>query len=179
MAIENFVSFQTGIEGGVHGVIHCAVGNRCLAPLIGLPPFAAADPVFWHHHANIDRLFECWMAKWKRKSDPSTDPRWKSEEFPNGLLLKDWLAQEYVFPDENGNRATMKVSELFDPTGRIDYTYDNVSQCSRYPDELTIASLDTVAAIELPGQRPRKSPALPQPSPASSASRPTSAVLGT
>ena len=88
-----------------------------MAPFIGLVPFAGQDPLFWLHHANIDRLWECWTQKHGREQNPLTNT--------------DWMNREYVFVDENGDRVTMKVAELFDPNGRIDYAYDNASQCFR------------------------------------------------
>ena len=41
------------------------------------------------------------------------------------------MKKKFRFVNEKGRLVTMKVSELFDPEGRIDYEYDNVSQCFR------------------------------------------------
>ncbi len=117
LALSEFKSFQNTLETTMHGFVHCAVGSACLGPYMGVVPFAANDPIFWHHHANIDRLWSCWTERYGRDANPTAD--------------NDWMKEEFSFVDENGNPASMKVSELFDPNGRIDFTYDNVTKCFR------------------------------------------------
>ncbi|MGH8488595.1 MAG: tyrosinase family protein [Gammaproteobacteria bacterium] len=117
LKLSNFYEFQGTLDGGVHGNIHCAVGNRCLAPHMGVIPFSANDPIFWVHHANIDRLWECWTTRNGRDANPTNE--------------REWMKKKFRFDNEKGRLVTMKVSELFDPKGRIDYNYDNVNQCFR------------------------------------------------
>jgi hypothetical protein len=125
-----FVEFQPTLERGVHGFIHCAVGNQCLAPHMGLIPFSANDPLFWHHHTNIDRLWECWTTKYGRDANPTNNA--------------EWMQQSFKFVNEQGAPVTMKVSDLFDPAGPINYTYDNVTQCFRKePPLIAAATKDT------------------------------------
>ncbi|MER8533373.1 tyrosinase family protein [Mesorhizobium sp. M1005] len=137
--VGDFMEFQKTLEEGLHGFIHCAVGNRCLAPYIGLVPFAGNDPIFWVHHANIDRLWDCWSVFHGIASNPLENP--------------DWLKQEYNFVDENGNPVSMKVAELFDPKGRIDYGYDNTNNCMRSGNppstNLMVAAGATVSTSEV------------------------------
>lgn len=131
---SNFDEFQETLNFGLHGYIHCVVGNRCLAPFMGVVPFSANDPIFWVHHANIDRLWECWTTRNGRDANPTND--------------RDWMKKKSRFVDEKGRLVTMKVSELFDPEGRIDYEYDNVSQCFR-----TEPPAETMAvALQEPGK---------------------------
>ena len=119
LSVTDFFQFQSDLDGGLHGHIHCSVGNSCLAPYMGLIPFSANDPIFWVHHANVDRLWDCWTAKNGRDKNPLNDPNWMNKEFS--------------FVDENGQPVSMKVAELFDPKGRIDYSYDNTMNCLRAP----------------------------------------------
>jgi hypothetical protein len=121
-----FVEFQPTLERTLHGFIHCAVGNQCRAPYIGLIPFAANDPLFWHHHANIDRPWECWTTTYGRDANPTNNA--------------DWMKQSFQFVNEQGALVTMKVSDLFDPAGPIDYTYDNVTHCFRKEPPLIVAA---------------------------------------
>lgn len=109
--------FQSTLERGLHGHIHCTVGNRCLAPFIGIVPFAANDPIFWLHHANIDRLWSCWTNLHGEKANPVGDP--------------SWMGKTFAFVNVNGDRVEMPVAELFDRKGRINYTYDNIKNCFR------------------------------------------------
>lgn len=134
LKLSNFSEFQETLDFGLHGFIHCAVGNLCLAPYMGVIPFSANDPIFWVHHANIDRLWECWTTRNGRDANPTTD--------------RDWMKKKFRFVDERGRLVTMKVSELFNPEGRIDYEYDNVSQCFR-----TEPPAETMAvALQEPGK---------------------------
>jgi tyrosinase len=49
--------FCSNIDGDPHGALHVDVGDgRGMASV----PWAANDPVFWIHHANIDRIWASW-----------------------------------------------------------------------------------------------------------------------
>ncbi|KAL9136330.1 MAG: hypothetical protein Q9175_002475, partial [Cornicularia normoerica] len=43
----------------MHNAIHGLVGN---GGHMGYIPYAGFDPIFWLHHANVDRLFAIWQA---------------------------------------------------------------------------------------------------------------------
>jgi len=60
-ARTNFVSFQSALEA-IHGGVHIAVGgdNPLTAGQMA-GPSSPADPLFWLHHANIDRLWAAWQ----------------------------------------------------------------------------------------------------------------------
>lgn len=121
LANPAFADFTARIEGGIHAHVHCAVGNGCRTPYLGVVPLAANDVLFWHHHSNIDRLWECW-----RNKHGSDVP-----ELPATAAWQDWLSAEFSFVDENGDEKKMSVGQLFAADGPIDYTYDNVEKCLR------------------------------------------------
>jgi tyrosinase len=52
----DYVNFSANLENAHNGV-HGWVGGT-----MGLVPYAAYDPIFWAHHANIDRLFAQWQS---------------------------------------------------------------------------------------------------------------------
>ena len=56
MTASTFSSFQSQING-VHGSVHIAVGGD-----MSSVPSAGFDPIFYLHHANIDRLWANWQA---------------------------------------------------------------------------------------------------------------------
>jgi hypothetical protein len=56
MTAATFVSFQNQLNG-VHGGVHVRVGGD-----MGSVPSAGYDPIFYLHHANIDRLWAAWQA---------------------------------------------------------------------------------------------------------------------
>jgi tyrosinase len=71
---------------------------------------AARDPIFWLHHANLDRFWEEWLAL-DGRSNPSA-PDWRSERFELGK--GDWL-------------TSLAVHEVLDTTRQpLGYRYDRV-----------------------------------------------------
>jgi tyrosinase len=57
MAYTDFASFA-GDLNGVHGAVHIWVGGT-----MSDPSTSPADPIFWMHHANLDRLWWVWHTK--------------------------------------------------------------------------------------------------------------------
>lgn len=55
MGNGTFAPFTSSLEG-VHGAVHVWVGGT-----MGFIATAPADPIFWMHHANIDRLWWEWQ----------------------------------------------------------------------------------------------------------------------
>jgi tyrosinase len=55
LAQTSFNNFTSAIEG-IHDSIHVWVGGS-----MGVVSTAPADPIFWMHHANIDRLWWQWQ----------------------------------------------------------------------------------------------------------------------
>jgi tyrosinase len=94
------------VENTPHNAVHRAVGG-----FMADPRGAALDPVFWLHHANIDRLWELWRTQQGRSlpSDPA------------------WLDTEFDFPDpiDPSGRRTLRVGDVLD-TRAIGYAYDDV-----------------------------------------------------
>jgi Common central domain of tyrosinase/Polyphenol oxidase middle domain len=110
----SFLQYEGDIEGGVHGNVHCSVGQTCPIPVMGLVGVAANDPIFYEHHANIDRMWSCWQ-----RSHPDEKPG-------------DWQNQEFSFVDENGALVKRAVKDFLD-TGALGYVYDNERKCTRAP----------------------------------------------
>jgi tyrosinase len=56
LAQTDFTNFWHSLEA-IHDSVHVWVGGSMSAI-----PTAPADPIFWMHHANIDRLWSVWQA---------------------------------------------------------------------------------------------------------------------
>lgn len=54
---SDYTEFATGLES-IHDLVHVWVGGR--RGTMSSLPTAPADPIFWMHHANIDRLWWQW-----------------------------------------------------------------------------------------------------------------------
>ena len=107
----NFLTYEYDVETTIHGYVHCTVGPTCPVSHMGDVPVAGNDPLFYSHHANIDRLWACWQ---------------HLHPTPAGT----WQNQQFTFPDENGTLHTDPVSKFID-TAAIGYVYDNFASCSR------------------------------------------------
>ncbi len=119
----DFISFSNQLQAQPHGVMHCATGLGCKAPDIGLTGLSGLDPLFYMHHANIDRLWQCWL---NRKANGQTiDLAWAKA---NLGMPDSWYATSYTFVDENGNLVTRTIGDIFTP-GVIDTHYDKETDC--------------------------------------------------
>ncbi|MGY3453839.1 tyrosinase family protein [Bradyrhizobium sp. USDA 4353] len=119
----NFLQYEGDIERGVHGNVHCSVGETCPVPVMGLVGVAANDPIFYEHHANIDRMWSCWQ-----HAHPDEKPG-------------DWQNQEFSLVDENGELVKRPVKDFLD-TKVLGYMYDNDSACTRTPTPTLVAQAD-------------------------------------
>jgi len=131
----DFPSFSHQLESQPHGAMHCATGSSCNAPDIGQVPLAGLDPVFYMHHANIDRLWQCWLNR-KAGGQP-IDLAWAKA---NLGMPDDWYQTSYTFADENGNKATMTIADVFTP-GIIDVRYDKETDCTVAPPAAKVQAL--------------------------------------
>lgn len=112
----DFQSFSAGLEGSAHGVVHCAVGQGCRGPLMGTPETAAKDPIFWLHHANIDRFWQCWLTQ-------HTMPKAGEDE--------NWdevMKAKYAFVDSDGSIVHVNAADNKKPYVK----YDN-EKCPELP----------------------------------------------
>jgi tyrosinase len=103
-----FQQFQgpTGrLEQTPHNDMHMAVGGQ--TGLMGDPDTAAEDPIFWLHHANIDRLWVLWNRSGHANT---TDPQ--------------WLNQPFSFFDEHGATVSLTAAGILDTVADLGYTYD-------------------------------------------------------
>jgi tyrosinase len=64
MDIGDFLDFQQQLEG-FHNDVHVWVGGH-----MSDIPFAAYDPIFWAHHAMIDRIWRLWQIQHKQAALP-------------------------------------------------------------------------------------------------------------
>jgi tyrosinase len=97
---QQFWSATGRLEQTPHNDVHSTLGGW-----MGDPMTAAQDPIFWLHHANIDRLWTLW------NGEGYTDP-------PDS----DWQTQSFSFFDESGGDVSQQCSQVLD-VEQLDYTY--------------------------------------------------------
>ncbi len=104
-----FAHFGPGpglLENQPHNIMHVVVGG---SGLMSDPDTAALDPIFWLHHANIDRLWEQWRLS--GRANPTT---------------KTWTSRTYRVRDDTGKAVRMRVDGVLDARAQLDYTYDSI-----------------------------------------------------
>ena len=123
-----FNSATGDMEMQPHNVVHSALGG-----LMGVIDTAAQDPIFWLHHANIDRLWNQWIEQGGGRTDP-TDAT--------------WLNTTFTFYDEAGHAVYLTGSEIIDSQDQLNYRYDDdppAPMFHRFPLVLT-------GSVAVPGE---------------------------
>lgn len=111
---------------GPHDLVHTTFGT-----LMEVPRTAALDPLFYTHHANIDRFWEFWRGAYGFSDD------------------KDWLRQSFSFYDRDGEPVSIAVSDLLNldalgyyypspPDANLIYPCKTVTQSGFNADTMTV-----------------------------------------
>jgi len=92
------------LELSPHNAVHGAVGGE--EGWMSFPEEAAKDPIFWLHHANIDRIW----AEWEKTHQDAPQPEWRNETFP--------------FFNPAGEEVELTPAQVLDTIVDLNYTYD-------------------------------------------------------
>ncbi|HEU5138207.1 MAG TPA: tyrosinase family protein [Steroidobacteraceae bacterium] len=101
--VVDFLMFSDDLASNPHNGVHNQITGN-----MGLVRTAGRDPVFWLHHCNIDRYWECWIRKGGGRVHPGSP--WSDEEFP--------------FHSLTGRRDVIVADGL--RTADLGYTYDSL-----------------------------------------------------
>ncbi|HJU04341.1 MAG TPA: tyrosinase family protein [Nitrospiraceae bacterium] len=112
------------LENGPHGAVHIWTGTSFQSPQqgqdMGILSTAAQDPVFFAHHANIDRLWDVWLQSSNTHQNPTDSA---------------WLTHRWTFYDERGRRTSISVADVVDAENSLRYRYDDVAPKAMAMDE--------------------------------------------
>jgi tyrosinase len=126
--VDSVQGFCRSIDSGIHGRIHVLTGT---SKGMGEVPYAGRDPLFFVHHANIDRMWASWN-KNGGKNPPATEP---------------WTTKSFVFADANGVRVSRKLNTAFSALS-MGYDYDAFFP---KPPKTTTTTTTTTAALMAKG----------------------------
>ncbi|XP_058087102.1 aureusidin synthase-like isoform X4 [Magnolia sinica] len=109
---EGYCKSPGTIEIAPHDTLHSWAGSDITPEGEDMGAFysAARDPVFYAHHANIDRLWNVWKGL-----------RGNRLEFED----PEWLDSYFYFYDENAQLVRIKIRDTLDMT-KFRYTYQEV-----------------------------------------------------
>lgn len=98
-------------SGGPHSLVHKGING-----LLGPTQYAAADPLFYAHHANMDRMWRAWM-----------------NQYPSLLDHQDtWKDERLYFFDERKCYRWVCIGNLLDEK-KLGYKYDPAPCPFLYP----------------------------------------------
>lgn len=97
-------SFTVPLELNPHGAVHGVVGGD-----MGFTATSARDPIFWLHHANIDRLWTSWIRQNSGQTNPGPSTDWGRSRFRFDLA----------------GTMTARTSDITETETVLGYRYDN------------------------------------------------------
>ena len=119
------------LEGNPHNLVHVYVGGGSkdgrIEGLMSDPGLAALDPIFYVHHANIDRMWAVWNGT-AANTNPK-DPKWLNGPAAEG-------DREFVMPMPDGS-SWVYTPQQMSSLAPLDYTYDNLPKLAPTADPLT------------------------------------------
>ena len=116
------------LESYPHNHVHVDIGGA-----MGNPDTAGLDPIFWLHHANIDRLWQVWLNEGEGRSNPDE---------------KNWLNFKFNFHDKDKQAVTLTPKEVEDTRKVLSgYTYEGVAPSA--PGAVTKAAKGAVAGRKM------------------------------
>jgi tyrosinase len=98
------------LENLPHDAIHSSVGG-----FMKFSETAAQDPLFFVHHANIDRLWQKWV----------------DQGHQNPINDSAWMDTQFTFYDEDGKVVPMTGRQILDTANNLGYVYEKPK-----PDEV-------------------------------------------
>jgi Common central domain of tyrosinase/Polyphenol oxidase middle domain len=104
-APAQFGSANGDLEMQPHDMVHSALGGY-----MAVVDTSAFDPIFYLHHAQIDRLWNRWIQQGGGRADP-TDAA--------------WLNTPFTFYDDAGNPVYLTGAQIVDTVGQLNYRYDD------------------------------------------------------
>jgi tyrosinase len=110
--------------------------------LMSAPWTAALDPIFWLHHANIDRLWTTWQ----RTNTFPTDATW----------LEGPANRDFVMPRVGGGEWVYTASDVLDTSpAPLDYTYDDEEGLPEAPESRPGRRRRRLERLEVPPEDAR------------------------
>jgi hypothetical protein len=127
---EDFCGFPDDrADGMANSGPHTIVHQNFVGGAMGPAPFAAGDPLFYSHHANVDRHWSGWM-----KQYPDLKPSANGDQ---------WLNQPLYFYDQHDRLVSVQPHQLLDET-KLGYCYEDSS-----PEDLSLNLLESGTLLDV------------------------------
>ncbi len=121
------------LERQVHDAVHGLIGGS--TGLMVRPETAAQDPIFWLHHANIDRLWERWLQLGGGRANP--------------VNFSPWMNQCFTFFNERRQQERMCVRDVLNTTAAsLNYRYDDDPSLAENGNEVQLSRKSAVKTVK-------------------------------
>lgn len=98
------------LERNPHNTLHVLIGGS--TGWMASVATAARDPIFWLHHANVDRLWKRWLDRGGGRSNPP----------PSDTV---WRQTRFMFINENGQQVILTGEQILNTVTQLGYRYDD------------------------------------------------------
>jgi len=139
------------LESNPHDLVHVYVGGSSpdgvIPGLMSVPALAGLDPIFYLHHANIDRLWAAWnAAPVKPPNHNPTAAKWLNGPAAAGR-------RKFVMPWPDGSQWVYTPGQMSN-LAQLNYTYDDLKQHAPAVSGLSerLARLGVAAAPKAEGE---------------------------
>ena len=126
-------AFEPEIESLPHNQVHNIIGRPWMLSLN-----SPRDPIFWVHHANIDRLWSAWVAAGNGRNMPAKTANYWSGSLPD---RRAYSGVNFKY----GSTLTLERNKTYETRQDLQYDYDNK----------TLPTTRPPAAPSRPSTRPR------------------------
>lgn len=128
--VTNKHTGQGLLENGPHNFGHDWVGTRIgMNRTMGTLRSAASDPIFYLHHANIDRI-------WSLYTQPQPDP------------AGPWGVQQYTFRDTDGSPIVQSVQNIIENTTNVSYAFSGKAFSVRKPSKVAAKTTEIMRTMK-------------------------------
>ena len=121
-------SARGSLEGIPHGMVHGIVGGE--SGLMSAFETAGLDPIFWLHHANIDRLWDVWIRLWGADALPGGDA---------------WLGTKFKYFDLDGTKKELPIGDIL-ASEELGYAYESTDP-PRHPAVMAVVAEGRPVAV--------------------------------
>lgn len=132
-------AFEPSVETAPHNPVHNLIGGR-----MSSVTYSPLDPLFWVHHANIDRLWAAWIAAGNGRRMPATTNSYWTGSFSYGPAIR-----------------SMPRVWTHSTSDYLGYQYDNETMPSTLPSTEPpppSTSTATAASMTMAGAGPTRPP---------------------
>ncbi|MGO8045231.1 S8 family serine peptidase [Rhizobium johnstonii] len=134
LSSTTYGEFNSSLEQTPHGAVHCSLAaGGCPNGLMGAVPASALDPIFYAHHTNLDRIYDCWLRGGDEARIPSDTGH---------------LDTEFSFIDGDGSTVKRSVRDML-RTDQLGYSYATGGDCG---NSISLASTGTILMAQATGE---------------------------